>query len=116
MMVGKITVDIGEEQVVLTRQELDQLLDDRAGDAVARVPADAVAAPGIAGEQAADIIVDDVGVRDGPLAFLPVARFRQLRQVLDVLAEKRLVLEDHLEAIVIGGIVAAGYLYAAIHF
>ena len=36
MMVRKITVDIGEEQVMLTRQELRQALEGRAGGAVAR--------------------------------------------------------------------------------
>ena len=33
----------------------------------------------------------------------------------DVRAEERATLEDHLETIVVGGIVAAGYLDAAVH-
>ena len=41
MMVGKITVDFGEQQMMLTRQQLDQFFDDWSGRAIARVPAHA---------------------------------------------------------------------------
>ena len=40
--------------------------------------------------------------------------FRELPDLLDVFPEERPALKYHLEAIIIGGIVAAGYLNAAI--
>ncbi len=100
---------------MLTREQLDQLLDHRAGGAVAGIPSDAIGAAGIARDQPADVEVLDLGVADRAGAVLPVALGRHPADRLDVLAEKRTVLEHHLEAVVIGGIMAAGYLYAAVH-
>ena len=117
MMVGEIAVYLGEDRVVLTRQQLHELLDHAARRAVARVPADPEGAAGIARHQPADIIVLDIGVGDGASSpSFPVAVRRHAAQFLDVLAEKRQVLKHHLEAVILGGIVAAGYLDAAIHF
>ncbi len=115
-MVRKIAVNIGEQRVMLTRQELDELLDHLAGGAVAGVPADAEAAACIAGEQPPDIIVENIGVADAARPGFPVAALRKAADFLNVLAEKGAVLKHHLEAIIIAGIMAAGYLYAAIHF
>src|SRR3546814_5265209 len=36
MMIGEMTVHLGEDRMVLTRQQLHELLDHRAGGAVAR--------------------------------------------------------------------------------
>ena len=116
VMMRKMAVHIGVEQVMLTRQELDQLLDDRAARAVPAVPGDAIAATGIARHQPPDIGVEHVGIGDRSCAAGPVSLRRQCRQALDVLAKKRTVVQHHLEAIVIGGIMAAGYLDAGIHF
>ncbi len=88
MMVGEGAVDLGEQQVMLARQQLDQLLDHRAGRAVAGVPADPIGAAGIARDQPADIIVLDVEVGDGALALFPVAFLGQLAELLDVGAER----------------------------
>ena len=115
MMVGEIAVHVGEQQVMLTRQQLDELLDHRAGSAIAGIPADPVRAAGITRHQPADIIVDDIDVGNGAFAFFPVAPRRHPAEHLDILAEKRAVLQDHLEAVILGGVMAAGYLDAAIH-
>src|SRR3546814_12410279 len=48
MMIGEMTVHLGEDRMVLTRQQLHELLDHRAGGAVARVPPDPVRAARIA--------------------------------------------------------------------
>ena len=119
MMVGKFAVDIGEQQMMLTRQELDELLDDRARNTVAGVPADLVAAAGIASDEAADIIVLDVERRNHAAILcvdrVPIAVRGHLTKRLNVGAEKWRVLQHQLEAVIVGGIMAAGYLDAAIH-
>src|SRR3546814_6939074 len=60
MMIGEMTVHLGEDRMVLTRQQLHELLDHRAGGAVARVPPDPVRAARIADHQPVDIRVDDI--------------------------------------------------------
>ncbi len=61
VMVGEAAVDLGEERVMLARQALDQLLEDRPGRAVPGVPADPVGLAVEALDQRVDISVDDVG-------------------------------------------------------
>src|SRR5205823_4430870 len=102
-------------QVMLTRQELGELLDYRAGGTIARVPADPVRTAGIARHEPTDIIVDNIDVGYRALAFFPVAVRRHLAELLDILAKERAVLKHHLEAVILGGVMAAGYLDAAIH-
>ncbi len=116
MMIGETAVHIGEQRMMLTGQELHQLLDHRPRRAIAAVPADAEAATRIACEQAPDIIVENIGVGDGALALIPVTLGRHAPERLDVGPKKRTVLKHHLEAVIIAGIVAASYLDAAIHF
>src|SRR3546814_16433148 len=78
MVVRKMAVDVGKQQVMLAGQARGELFDDGARGAVARVPADAEGAAGEALDQPVDIGVDDVDALrrafapriDGP----PVAR------------------------------------------
>src|SRR5262249_50441408 len=55
MMVGEAAVDLREDREVLARKSLDQLFDRRASRAIARVPADAEAAPLEILDQAIDV-------------------------------------------------------------
>ena len=114
MMMREIAVDVGEQQVMLTRQQLDELLDRRASGAVPRVPADAQRA-GAAFRDAADIGIEHVDGGNAPGARFPIPRLRHPREIADRRAEHRATLVEHLEAVVIAGIVAACYLYPAIH-
>ena len=114
MMVGKIAVYLGEEPVMLTRQQLHEFIDHWPGRAIARVPADAPGATVKVLHQPGDIAVHQ-GDRVGPPCHaVPVARRRHLPQPNDVRAEKRRVVLHQLEAILVAGIMAAGYLNAAI--
>ena len=116
MMIRKLAVDIGKQQMMLTREELDELLDHRSRGAVAGVPADPIAAARIAGKETRDIRVDDRDIGHGAVAGRPVARPGQPSEIGDVIAKKRRMTKYHLEAVILGGIVAAGYVDAAIHF
>ena len=121
MMVGKIPVDLGVEREVLARQLRHQRLERGAGGAVARVPADPKSGQPLGGDaveadqQTIDVILEDLARLDGAGAVGPIAFRRHPADRGDVLAEERPALKYHLEAVVIGGIVAASYLNAAIH-
>ena len=121
MMIGKSAVDIGEKKVVLARQLRGEHFERGSGSAIARVPADLEIRErsrvdiAKAHQQALDILAQNLAALDAARAFVPVARRGHFAQFLDIRAEKRTALKDHLEAVVIGGIVAAGYLNAAIH-
>ena len=114
MVVGEAPVDVGEQQVVLARQQLSELLDHPACRTVAGIPADPVRAAGIACHQPPDIGVLDVIVADGAFALFPVALGAHAAELLDVFAEERLVLQHHLEAVVVGRVMAAGDHDAAV--
>ena len=121
MMIGKIAVDIGVEEMMLARQFRGEHFQRGAGGAVARIPSHAqIGKRGAvdiaeAHQQALDILAQDGAALDAARPIVPIARRGHFAQLLDVGAEKRTTLKDHLEAVVIGGIVAAGYLNAAIH-
>ena len=66
------------------------------------------------GQQAINVIAEDVALLRAARPVEPFARRGPLAEPLDVRTEKRTALKDHLEAVVIGGIVAASYLNAAI--
>src|SRR3546814_6420686 len=94
--------------MMLTWQELDQLVHHRPGGAVARVPANA---PGGAVEplhQPGDVAVHDGDSLDLPSVsappVAPVARRRHAPQIRDVRPKKGLVMKYQLEAVMIGGI------------
>ena len=120
MMIGKFAVDFGMEKMMLSGQPLDQLFKSGSGRPVAGIPTDANTLqrlgidPVECGNHARDVFVDDVAIFDRACTVAPFAGSRTPAKLLDVRAEKRTALKDHLEAIVIGGIVAAGYLNAAV--
>jgi hypothetical protein len=121
MMVGKVPVDLGVEREVLPWEPGDERLERGSRRAVARVPADPKSGQAIladAGDpfnQPVDVSGHDLAALDRPGARSPSAEPSYPPELEDVLAEERPSLKYHLEAIVIGGIVAAGYLNAAIH-
>ena len=117
MMVGKGAVDLGIEAMMLAGQFGDQLFQRRAGRAIARVPAHAERRELLGA--ARDAI--DIGIQHrllprgaGFARIVPVAGLGHLAQLHDVRAEERPALEHHLEAVVIGRIVAAGNHDAAV--
>ena len=115
MVVRKMAVDISVEKMMLAGQPRGELFDDGARGAVAGVPADAEGAAGEALDEPVDIGVDDVDALRRSLAAFPVARGSDFADPLNVGAEEGAPLKHHLEAVIVGGIVAAGYLYAAVH-
>ncbi len=66
-------------------------------------------------QQTFDVGGHDVAALMSAMTFEPLSRSRNVAKALDVRAEERLTAQHHLEAIVIGGIMAAGYLNAAIN-
>ncbi len=121
MMVRKIPVDFSKEDMMLARQARDELFERGASGTIARVPANLQAGEGSSVdpverlEHPVDVSIHDLKGLDRTGAAQPVARPCQLSQFQDIGPEERPATEYHLEAIVIGGIVAASYLYAAIH-
>ena len=119
VMIGKTTVNVGVKRLVLAGQQRDELFDDSARCAIASIPADAERRPIRLGsietlDQPRDIIVQDRVIADRAGTLFPVAFFGKLGQILDIGAKKWRVGKDHLEAVILGGIMAAGYLNAAI--
>src|SRR3954467_5352098 len=99
---------------MLAGQTLDEAVDDGAAGAAARVPADPERPPLEPFEQPVDITVHPRLVGDPAGALFPIAFRRHPAERLDALAEKGLVAKDHLEAVIIGRIVAARALDAAV--
>ena len=91
------------------------LFDARARRAVARVPADTKGAPRKTLDQPVDIGVEDVDALRRAVAGLPIARGGHFADPLNVGAEEGAPLKHHLETVIVGGVVTAGYLYAAIN-
>src|SRR3546814_9997512 len=89
MVVRKMAVDVGKQQVVLAGQACGELFDDGAGGAVARVPADAEGAAREALDQPVDLGVDDVDALRRAFApridGLPVARSEEHKSQLQSL-------------------------------
>ena len=100
-------------------QARGELFDHRARGAVARIPADAEGAAGEPLDQPVDIGIDDIDALRRAFSSrvdgFPVARRGHFADPLDIGAEEGAALKHHLEAIIVGGVVAAGYLYAAVH-
>ena len=122
MVVGEIAVDLCKQDMVFPRQPCDELLQGRAGRAVPCIPANAEAGKGRLIDplqclhQPVDIIVQNGQIGDFTRSVVPVPGSCHRAQILNILSEKRSALKNHFEAVVIGRIVAARYLYAAIHF
>ena len=101
---------------MFARQPLDQCLHHRPRRAIAGIPADAQRRTGKSLQQAIDIGVEHIGMVDATLTSDPVRRRRHRADRLNLLAIKWRARRHEFEAIVIGGIMAAGYLYPAIRF
>ena len=99
---------------MLTRQQLHKRIDHWPGRAIARVPADTPGPTIKILHQPGDIAIHQGDRVDPPCPGIPVARRRHLAQSRDVGPEKGRVTLYQLEAILIAGIMAAGYLNAAI--
>src|SRR5690606_11192666 len=101
-------------------QSGDQSIEHRPGRSVAGVPADpqlpdlGIVDSGQAREQGIDVAVEHIDFLDRSRAILPLSCRREPSDGLDVLSEERTPLKHLFEAVVVGGIMAAGYLYAAI--
>ncbi len=121
MMIGKVAVDISVEEVMLPREAGGERFQRRARGAVTGIPADAQPLDRCrfhtakAREQPLDVLVQDRALLDRPGPVAPGAFGGDAAEPLDVLPEERPALKYHLEAVVVGGIVAAGYLNAAVH-
>src|SRR5690606_30140961 len=111
----------GVESEMLARQARHERFERRTGRAVSRIPADPKGGQPIgreaveADQQTIDVILHDLARFDraGPVGPGPFGG--EPADFLDIGPEERPPLKYHLEAVVIGGIVAASYLNAAIH-
>ena len=113
VVVGESAVDLAEDDVMMAGKLLDQHVQDRTCSAVPGVPADAEGFAGESLQQAVDIGFADVDLLDAPVALGPVAGGSAPAERLDLLPEHRTAFEQHLEAVVIGRVVAPGHLDAA---
>jgi hypothetical protein len=107
---GKVPSIQREDRVMLARQPPISFSSRRAGGAVARVPADLEALAAEILDQPVDIGVEDVHVLDLAVALAPFARSGAAPELLDFLAEHRAAVQKHLEAVIVGRVVASGDL------
>ena len=120
MVVGKLPVDFGIDAIMQPWQPRGEHFQRGAGSAVAGIPADphpgqaADIDAGQSFEEAIDIGMQHLAGFRGSLAIEPVAGGCHLPQFEDVRAKKWQTLKYHLEAVIIGGVMASGYLNAAI--
>ena len=114
-MIGETAVNIRVKQMVFAGDQLDQLLDHPASSAIAGIPADAERTAIKPAHHARDIIILNVKITDGASTAFPIPSQRHRAQFLNIRPVKRCMTQYHLEAIILGGIVAAGYLNAAIN-
>ena len=121
VMIGKFAVDLRKEKVVFARQARSELFERGPGGTIARVPADLEPGqcrsvdPIECCKHAIDIGIEHVAILVRARTVGPFSCRPSPAQFLDIGSEERTPLENHLEAIVIGGIMAAGYLDSAIH-
>ena len=115
MMIRKLTIDFHKQKVMLTRQQLRQFFNRRSRRAVSSVPADAKSFRGCRFGYAGNILVKDIMMFVNTSSFRPIPCRRHRAELLDIAAKKWRTHKYHLEAVVIGGVMAAGYLYAAVH-
>ena len=100
--------------MVLSGKPVDEHVEDRPGGAIAGVPADPERLAREVLQQAVDIGLADVDLFDAAVAVAPVPGGRAAAERLDLLPEHRAAFEQQLEAIVVGRVVAARHLDAAI--
>ncbi len=126
MMVGKMAVHVRMKKSMVSGHPGGERRDDGASRTVAGIPADAQAFqrslvdPVERAEQAIDIGIDDavalrLGFDNAAVAAGKGALIGDAPQIDYAGTEERRPFKYHLEAIVIGGIVAAGYVNAALN-
>ena len=93
VMIGKIAVNVGKQGVMLTRQQLDELLDDRPGHAIPGVPANTIGCTVEAFDQSRDILIHDLDAFRPGSAVVPIAVCRHRAELLDIGAKERTVLK-----------------------
>ena len=64
MMIGERAINFGKDRMMLAGEQLDEFLDDLAGCAIARVPADTECPAIVITHQSRDIIIDDAVIAD----------------------------------------------------
>ena len=115
MVVGKVAVDRGEQGEVFAGQAHHQLFNHRAGRAVAGIPTHAQRLGLQPLHQTIDVIVGDLHRTAGARTLGPIALGRQRAQLGNLLAVKGRVPHHHLEAVVVGWVVAARDHHATIN-
>ncbi|MNM88790.1 hypothetical protein D3C81_1010130 [compost metagenome] len=109
VVVGEVAVDVTEQLGRFAAQATEQVANESAGHAVAGIEGDFHRAGELdVAEDAVEVLLAhvDLLVRAGTAG--KAAGFDTLAQGLDLFAVDRLAGEDHLEAVVVGGVVAAG--------
>jgi len=107
--------------MMFPREPLGQRLQRRPGGPISCIPSDLEVSkrppinPSEPFEHTLNILAKDIALADLTRTVDPLAGSGDFAERLDVLSEKRTSLKYHFEAVVIGGIVAASYLYAAIN-
>ncbi len=115
VMVRKGAIHVGVDREMLARQFLDELLERGTGGAVAGVPTDAERSALEALHQAIDVGVEHIDLVDMAMALGPVAVGGAAADLLDLIAEDRAAVQEHLEPVVVGRVVAPGDLDSALH-
>ncbi len=115
MMVRKTPVNGGEKQVMLPGEAPDKRLDDSTSSAVPGIPADAESPPLEPFDQTIYVPVEYREIFDRARTDFPITSFGEKSDPLDVGSKKWRMTKDHFEAIILGGIMAASYLYSAIN-
>ena len=113
-MIGKLAIHVCKQKMMLPRQHLDQLFNRRSCRTVARIPADAECLLRCRLGYAGNILVEDIIMLINSIPLRPVPRRRHCAEQLDIAAKKRTPLKYYFEAVIIGGVMASGYLYAAV--
>ena len=119
--VGTIILTGFGEKAFCAGGDFEDTFERGAGSAVPGIPTNAQPFelgginPGQSFEQTLDILAKDVAIGDFAHATGERPVCCQFPELLDIGAEERPAKKYHLEAIIIGGIVAASYLNAAVH-
>src|SRR3954470_12313970 len=106
MMVREGAVDLRVNREMLARELLDQLLERGTTRPIAGIPTDPERPALEALHEAIDVRIENVDLLDRPMTLGPRAIGRSPTEVLDFLAEDRAPVQQHLEAVVVGRIVA----------
>jgi hypothetical protein len=122
VMTRKRSINMRVQQDVTAGETSAQAFDHRAGGAVAGIPGDGEPSKRVRrdtpqpGEQALDVGIQHVDRLGRPVAHRPIPPGGEAAEIEYIWTEERTPVKYHLEAILIGGIVTAGYLNAILHF